>query len=135
MHGVDGHVLTSDQCVIGDEHFFLRGRLLLPIVDSDDVFDWGVWVSASRASFVRADDMWSNPARVDDDPIGGYLANILPTYEPSTLNLRARLHAQPVGQRPLVELEPTDHPLAVEQREGISASRIQALVERFAHPA
>jgi hypothetical protein len=40
----------------------------------------------------------------------------------------------PVGQRPLVELEPTEHPLAVEQRQGISMQRVQAIAEALLHP-
>ena len=32
---------------------------------------------------------------------------------------------QAVGERPLVELEPTDHPLAVEQHAGITLGRVQ----------
>lgn len=37
------------------------------------------------------------------------------------------VHAQtrPVGRRPIIELEPTDHPLAVEQRTGTRQGRQQ----------
>jgi hypothetical protein len=35
--------------------------------------------------------------------------------------------------RPRIELEPTDHPLAVEQREGISAARLAEIYSYFAH--
>ncbi|MGW1264432.1 DUF2199 domain-containing protein [Streptomyces drozdowiczii] len=37
-------------------------------------------------------------------------------YATTTLNLKTRVHTRPVGDRPFVELEPTDHPLAIEQR-------------------
>jgi hypothetical protein len=40
---------------------------------------------------------------------------------------------QPVGLRPHVELEPTEHPLAVEHREGISIGRVQEFAERILH--
>jgi hypothetical protein len=36
--------------------------------------------------------------------------------------------------RGLVELEPTDHPLAVEQREGITFARVPQIAERMLHP-
>jgi hypothetical protein len=36
--------------------------------------------------------------------------------------------------RPVLELEPTDHPLAVEQRTGIARARVQYFAERLAHP-
>jgi hypothetical protein len=55
-------------------------------------------------------------------------------YSPSTLNLKTNVHTQPVGLRPLVELEPTDHPLAVEQRDGITVARVQEFAERLLNP-
>jgi hypothetical protein len=33
-------------------------------------------------------------------------------------------HTQPAGRKPLIELEPADHPLAVEQRNGITWQRV-----------
>ncbi len=44
------------------------------------------------------------------------------------------VQTQPVGMRPLVELETTDHPLAIEQREGITMDRVLELAERILHP-
>ncbi len=44
------------------------------------------------------------------------------------------VHSQPVGVRPTVELEHTDHPLAVEQCEGITVARVQAIAEQLLHP-
>lgn len=35
--------------------------------------------------------------------------------------------------RPLVELEPTDHPLAVERRTGITLGRVQEIAETLLH--
>lgn len=51
-----------------------------------------------------------------------------------TLNLKTNLHTQPVGRRPTIELEPTDHPLAVEQRSGITHARVRKLAELTLHP-
>jgi hypothetical protein len=61
------------------------------------------------------------------------LASELATYTPTTLNLKANVHSQPVGIRPTVELEPTEHPLAVQQRIGIALARVQAIAERGLH--
>ncbi|MEU7913845.1 DUF2199 domain-containing protein [Microbispora bryophytorum] len=58
----------------------------------------------------------------------------LPVYEPTTLNLKTNLHTRPVGPRPVVELEPTGHPLAVEQRTGIAHARVRELAELLLHP-
>jgi hypothetical protein len=125
--------LAEETCVLDGQHFFVRAQLSLPIQGSDEVFAWTVWVTQSEASFRRIVERWHEPDRVNDPPTFGYLSAILP-YQPSTLNLNARLHQRAVGLRPLVELEPTDHPLAVEQREGITWARVQALAEDLLHP-
>ncbi len=134
LEGGSGNVLGDEQCVIADEHFFLRARLILPVLDSENEFEWGVWVSLSKSNFARATELWASPERVAEPPYFGWLSTELPTYEPTTLNLKTKVHSQPVGVRPTVELEPTDHPLAVEQRTGISLARVQDIAELLLHP-
>lgn len=130
-------MLQQELCVIKAEHFFIRGRLVLPVLDADPgtEFDWGVWVSLSRDNFTRAAKLWTSPAREQEPPYLGWLSTDLPFYEEPTLSLKARVRTQAVGQRPLVELEPTGHPLAVEQRTGITLNRVQELAEAILHPA
>ncbi|MEV0295490.1 DUF2199 domain-containing protein [Nocardia sp. NPDC050710] len=112
--------------------FFIRARLILPIVDSENDFE--SVVSLSKANFARATELWTSPERVQEPPYFGWLSSEVPTYEPTTLNLKTKLHSQPVGVRPIAELEPTDHPLAVEQRIGITLARVQAIAEQLLHP-
>jgi hypothetical protein len=64
-------------------------------------------------------------------PTFGWLSSELPGYGASTLALKTMLHHQRPGWRPLVDLEPTDHPLSVEQREGITTARVRELVAPF----
>jgi hypothetical protein len=134
LTGQPDSILGDEQCVIDREHFFVKARLILPTLDTDDDFEWGVWISLSKASFARVTELWDKPERVQEPPYFGWLATELPTYEPTTLNLKTNLHTQPVGVRPIVELEPTDHPLAVEQRTGITRARVQAIAELLLHP-
>ena len=63
----------------------------------------------------------------------GWLSSILPTY-PSTLHLKTHVHTRPIGIRPLIELEPTDHPLAREQRMGITWERVLEINRAALHP-
>lgn len=91
-------------------------------------------MSLSRANFTRVVSLWTTPGREQEEPYFGWLSTDLPLYHPSTLSLKARLHTQVVGQRPLIELEPTDHPLAVEQRVGITLARVQEFAETLLHP-
>src|SRR3989442_11018876 len=45
--------INSDFCEIDDEDFFIRGLIEIPIIGSDEVFMWGVWVSLSQTNFDR----------------------------------------------------------------------------------
>jgi hypothetical protein len=119
--------LSPDFCV-ADEHYFIRGCLKVPITDFDGQVVWGVWVSQSADSFARAVELFDRDPDPDEEPRFGWLSNEIPVYHPSTLYLRTTVHFQPLNNRPLIELEPTDHPLAVEQRDGITLERVQEIV-------
>ncbi|MEU4359945.1 DUF2199 domain-containing protein [Streptomyces virginiae] len=121
--------LTADQCMIKGRHFFVHGLIEIPVRDSGDTFSWGVWVSLSEANFARTHDLWDDPAREQEPPYFGWLSTELPAYPHSTLHLKTHVHTRAVGQRPLIEVEPTDHPLAIEQREGITTSRVRELAD------
>lgn len=125
-------LLSSDQCVVDDEHYFIIGNLELPVVGIDEPFSWDVWVSLSRRNFERASDLWEQPGREAEPPYFGWLCTSLPGY-PSTLLLKTHVHTRDVGRKPRIELERTDHPLAVEQREGITLSRVQEIAEFILH--
>jgi len=56
-----------------------------------------------------------------------------PAYPETTISLKAELETRPLGERPLVHLEPTEHPLSREQRFGISMARVQQIVEVSLH--
>jgi len=57
---------------------------------------------------------------------------LLPGY-PDTLNLKTSVHTQPVGARPLIELEATNHPLSIEQRGGMSWERVNQIAGMVLH--
>jgi hypothetical protein len=80
-------------------------------------------VSQSHASMERLLAAWDSPERAILEPTFGWLSSRLDGY-PETLNMKTRVHQRPPGERPLVELEATDHPLAVEQRSGITWQRV-----------
>ncbi|MGO9229254.1 MAG: DUF2199 domain-containing protein [Bryobacteraceae bacterium] len=124
--------LFSDQCVIDDEHFFIRGLVEIPIIGSDELFAWGIWVSLSRANFERSCELWQDPRRVDEPDHFGWFCNSVPGY-PETLHLKTAVHSRAVGLRPYIELEATDHPLAVEQRNGITTARVRQIAEQMHH--
>jgi hypothetical protein len=125
--------LDDEVCIIKDAGQFVRGCVLLPFVDGPvPFFEWSVWVSLSEPNFRRTVDLWTTPGREAEPPYFGWFSCVLPGYPP-TLNLKCMVHTRPVGQRPAIELEPTDHPLAVEQREGITVARVQEFAEIELH--
>jgi hypothetical protein len=126
-------VLGDENCEIED-NFFVRGRICIPVVDTDEHFEWGVWVSLAEPNYRRMLELWDTPGRETEPPYFAWLSSEVTVYEPSTLNLKAMVHTRPVGERPVIELEPTDHPLAVEQREGITLDRVGELAVKLHHP-
>lgn len=132
--GADDCLLSSDQCVVRGQHYFVKGLIEIPVLGGDEVFSWGVWVSLSRENFSRAADLWDTPGRESEPPYFGWLTTELPVYPATTLNLKTYVHTRPVGERPHVELEPTDHPLAVEQRTGITPERVREIAAAVLHP-
>jgi hypothetical protein len=124
--------LAGEQCILNDEFYFVRGCLDLPILGSHEVFRWLVWVSVSEDSFWRMSELWEDPARESEPPYFGWLNTALPEY-PDTLDLNVAVHSRPVGERPFVEVGPTEHPLALEQRNGLSWEQVHARVELLLH--
>lgn len=118
--------LSADVCIIDDKDLFVRGCLEIPIIGQDDCFSWGVWVSVSKQSFVRIHELWDSSDVENEPPMFGWLCNNISIY-PATLGLKTNLHLRDGGRRPSIELEPTDHPLAVEQRTGISIERVEEI--------
>lgn len=116
-------VVGSDQCIIDQEQFYIRGCLEIPINGTDEVFLWVVWARIKEEVFDEIADYWESEGRETCiGPYKGRLANSLAIY-PDTLNLRLEVQIMPVGSRPLFLLEEEGHPMSVEQRTGISSQK------------
>jgi hypothetical protein len=130
----DGNdLLGGENCVIGGEFFFVRATLDIHVHDAGEHFRWIVWVSLSEKNYERTEELWTTEGRENEPPYFGWLASELPGYASSTLGLKTNVHTQPVGIRPVVELEPTDHPLAIEERDGITLARVSEIEEAVRH--
>lgn len=119
---------TPDRCTVRDEdgeHYFIRGVIFIPIHGQEDPFGVGVWVSQSRANY----DRYTSGEKMK--PTFGWLVNRIPYYEENTFLLKTSVHFGSGKHRPTIELEPTDHPLAVEQRTGITLERAWDIVHRY----
>jgi hypothetical protein len=126
--GTDHRIeLTTDTCVIDDD-YFIRGVLQLPIIGHDETFDFGVWVSQKRENFLTYLDHFES---AEIGPFFGWLCTRITYYPDDTMFLKAMAHFRGGGQRPTIELEPTDHPLALDQRNGISMDRAWQIVHHY----
>jgi hypothetical protein len=121
--------LTSDTCQIDGAHFYVRGVIRLPIRDTGESFGIGVWVSHHEDNF-RA--YAEHPDSSTIGPFFGWLATRIGFYSQATLGLKTMAHYQGRALRPLIEVEPTNHPLAVDQREGITLERVCEIVHQIA---
>ena len=126
-------VITSDTCVIRNEDYFVRGCLDIPVHGRAEPFTYGVWVSLSKKDFERYSELFEASRPPDAPPFFGWFCNSLPGY-PQTLNLKTNVYLRPYPHRPRIDLEPTDHPLALEQRTGITIARLQEIIEANEHP-
>jgi hypothetical protein len=127
-------VITPDQCVIDGRDFYLRGRIAVPVIGLEEPFIWGVWVEVSPVHFVRSNELWAVEGRELEPGFPGWLNTQLPVFG-DTFNLEVRVQTQVVGRRPHFTVVDEEHPLAVEQRDGISMRRVEEIAERMLHLA
>jgi hypothetical protein len=121
--------IDRNVCIIWtDDHrdIFVRGCLEIPIIRSTEMLIYGMWVSVSEDSLKRILDLWDEDVIENEPPKFGWLCNAISFYPPTML-LKTNVHLRGGGLRPSIELEPTDHPLAIEQREGITIARVEEI--------
>ena len=127
---------SSEWYVIGDTGF-IRSTLNVPVVDApvDGVqrFCWGIWVMVRGQDFRRiVMDTWETGMPEDEPMPVGVLGNEIPGY-PNTLFMEVDVDARSATQRASVYFKNGGHPLAIEQRQGITMARVQEINEQFRH--
>lgn len=131
--GRSRHFLSEDFCILDGEHHFVRCVLEIPILGGDgQFFAYGVWSSLSQKNFRIYADTFDSGEQDGLGPWFGWFANRLKGYG-DTLNLKCQVHPRPGRRRPWIELEPTDHPLAVEQSAGITLDRLLEIYASNGH--
>jgi hypothetical protein len=119
--------LGTDQCVIDDQRFFIRGRIEIQVVDTKQTFAWLVWVEVNPRDFMSMSNLWTTEGRENKAPIyDARIANELPIYEKPILDVSVKVHTRPVGQRPFFEVT-GDHQVRDEQCSGISSHYVQQI--------
>jgi hypothetical protein len=69
-------IISSDQCIVDERFFFIRGCLGIPIHDNSEVFLWGLWAIVKEEVFDEIEDSWEEPGReTGRGPFKARLAN------------------------------------------------------------
>lgn len=125
----DSYYLSSDICWIDGKDFFIRVSLEIPIIDTDQTFSWGVWVSLKKDNFKKYVEVYGADKELKEKPYFGWFCNQLPGY-PKTIGLKTSVHLQGNKLRPLIVLDHYDtHPLCQEQLKGITMERVHEIIE------
>jgi len=120
----------SNSPATDEKHFFIRGHLEIPILGHSETLALAVWSSLSETSFLHMTDRWNDADRQNDPPYFGWLSSRLPFY-PDTVNLKLSVQSQAPGWVPLFTTEPINHPLSVDQHQGITIERWHELAHTF----
>jgi hypothetical protein len=124
--------LSADQCVVDDKSFFVRGHIDIPIYDFAESLAFSVWSSLSESSFRHMNARWDSPVRAADPPYFGWLCSPIPVY-PSTMHLPLSVQSRVPGLVPLFTVVPSEHPLAIDQHQGITIARWHEIAHSILH--
>lgn len=125
----ESYFLNSDLCWINGKDFFIRVRLEMPIIDTNQIFSWGVWVSLKKENFKKYIKIYGTKKELKEKPYFGWFCNQLPGY-PDTLGIKTYVHLQGNKLRPLLELDhENSHPLCQDQHHGITMERVHEIIE------
>jgi hypothetical protein len=86
----------------------------------------------SKTSYAEWRRSFAQSRRSHIGPFFGWL-DTWPKVYPDTKNLKTMVHLRDNGIRPYIELEPADHMLAIEQRQGISVERLAEIYAIMTH--
>ena len=95
----ENNFINTDMCVISGRDFFVRGVIEIPVLDNDETFNWGVWVSLSKENFKRYFEVYGTQDELREKPYFGWLSNEIPIY-PKTLNIKTHVRLQGNTLRP-----------------------------------
>lgn len=122
-------VATDDLVLLDDKRVFVRCVIDLAIIGTDQTFGYGPWVEVDAADYARFavhDAAGTAPERFD---IAGAVANALDGQLPDTRGVPCRVRrSESAKGRPLAIVDRSAHPIGREQADGVSVTRLLALV-------
>ena len=135
--------LNDDLCTITlpgaevETEYYIRTILEIPIHGCDEPFTWGLWVSQSEDSFRRYQETFNEDQSGDGS--FGWLGVWMRPYDRRAGNNTTEYLACDVewghkNTRPTVFLHECDHPLYIDQRDGIEWDRAIEISTQIIHP-
>jgi hypothetical protein len=125
-------ILGTDDCSIDSTLLFVRGNIEISVHGQSSPLIWGVWVQLSEEHFDKWAESYDLSKRSHLGPYPGTLDTWFSPY-PQSLGMKVLLHLRDGGIRPRIELEDADHPLVVEQRNGIGVERLAEIYAEMTH--
>ena len=125
-------ILPTDDGQITEAEYYIRCTLDIPINGAVDPFCWGVWLSQSKDNFERYVETFDK--NQDGDGSFGWLSVAMPYYKEKSPN-QNHLAADVMWgtKRPKVYLHECDHPLYIDQRDGISWDKAIEIITPLMH--
>lgn len=117
-----------DYHIIDNETFVIRGVLPMTVQGSEEEFGWGVWAIIKEESFRRYMELRDSPDADLEPPFPGLLSGGIGFYPESDL-LMVAVYLQAGGQPPLFRVVSKEHPLYIDQQQGIPMEKVHMWLE------
>lgn len=127
-----GDFLSEDFCVLDGKNYLVRAVLEIPVHGLAEKFSFGCWSTLSRENFDKYLEGFNESDYPDWGPWTGWLCNQLETYIGTTPQ-SVYVFPQPDRQRPTLRVMDPDHPLAIDQEQGISLERLVEILRFYGH--
>lgn len=122
--------LTSDTCIIrydDQTDYFVRAVLFQKIIGTEEVLDYGIWVSLSEKNFEDYVVNFDNSER--EEGYFGWICNNLLGYE-TTTSIPSDVYVQKNGSRPvIVPHESHEHPFVYDYYNGITMEEAHSRIK------
>ncbi|WP_447758665.1 DUF2199 domain-containing protein [Sphingopyxis fribergensis] len=128
----DGDFLSEDFCVLDGQYFMVRACLDIPVHGMDTPFSFGAWSTLSRENFDKYLKGFDDGDYLDMGPWSGWLCNKLEDYV-GNAPLAVWVVPQSDRQRPKLYVMDDNHPLAIDQDNGISPDQVLEIYDYYGH--
>lgn len=108
--------------ILDEEYYYIRAVLPLPVKETQENYNLGVWVQLPEKEFEVVWRLWDDENQHLNPPLQGILANSIPLTSASK-NSFILLHLKGTKSRPEVEVLNENCSLFSEQKNGISLHR------------